>query len=113
MLGLDTVQVQTIRSLNDTLRQTGMGGRTLLTAGVASLAPDTLAQALRAVAQFDRFNADNDPYGEHDCAAIEAAGHRLFWKIDYFEPDLTRQSDDPANAAITTRILTIMLAEEY
>jgi hypothetical protein len=102
-----------IRQLNDLLRQTGVGGRTVLTRGLASLPTETLAAALRAVAAFDAFTADNDPYGEQDCASIEVQGHRIMWKIDCYDPELTRHSDDPANPAITTRVLTIMLSDEY
>lgn len=106
-------QITAIRTLNDVLRRTGIGGRTLLTAGVASLPTDTLAATLRAVAEFDAFTADNDPYGEHDCATVEVTGVRVIWKIDYYDPETSRHSDDPTNPAITNRVLTIMLAEEY
>jgi hypothetical protein len=106
-------QADTVRQLNDLLRRTGVGGRTVLTRGVAHLPTETLDVALRAVAAFDAFTADNDPYGEHDCASLEVQGRRVMWKIDYYDPELTRHSDDPANPAITTRVLTIMLSNEY
>jgi hypothetical protein len=102
-----------IQALNDTLRQTGVGGRTVLTAGIASLPTESLTAALRAVAAFDAFTPDNDPYGEHDCATVETSGIKVIWKIDYYDPETGRHSDDPTNPAITNRLLTIMLAEEY
>jgi hypothetical protein len=37
----------------------------------------------------------------------------VFWKWDYFDLDLQMASLDPSVAEITTRILTIMLADEY
>ena len=40
-------------------------------------------------------------------------GERLLFKIDYFDRSLTGHSADPADPSITTRVLTIMLAEEY
>jgi hypothetical protein len=62
---------------------------------------------------FDDFCQANDPYEEHDFGAFEAEGHTIFFKIDYFDIDLACHSPDPANPAVTERVLTIMLAEEY
>lgn len=102
-----------IRALNDTLRQTGRGGRLMLTAGVAALPATDIADIVAATASFDAFSEDNDPWGEHDCAVVDTASHRIIWKIDYYDSSMTCGSADPADDAITTRVLTIMLAEEY
>jgi CRISPR/Cas system Type II protein with McrA/HNH and RuvC-like nuclease domain len=102
-----------IRQLNDNLRTRGEGGRTVLSQRLAALPSDDLVLALRAVAAFSAFDERNDPHGEHDCAIVEAAGHQLLWKIDYYDPDFSHHSQNPANAGETQRVLTIMLAEEY
>jgi len=68
---------------------------------------------LAAVAAFSNFTPDNDPYHEHDCAVMNVGDHRIIWKIDYYDADLNFASDDPANPAVTIRVLTIMLADEY
>jgi hypothetical protein len=109
----DDERTTTIRRLNDNLRRTGTGGRTVLTRAVSGLPTDELATVVRAVAAFDDFKEQNDPYGEHDCAIVEAATHSILWKIDYYNDDLDRHSDDPADPNITCRVLTIMLAGEY
>ena len=56
---------------------------------------------------------DSDPYEEHDFGSFEADGRTIFFKIDYYDPTLTVHSSDPSDAAVTERVITIMLAEEY
>ena len=102
-----------IRALNDAFRRSFDGGRVLLTIGVDALASDVKAMVIRKVATFDTFSEENDPHGEHDFGNFELAGRRLFWKIDYYGRDLQSGSPDPADPAKTTRVLTIMLAQEY
>ena len=38
---------------------------------------------------------------------------RVFWKLDYYDRDLRFGSEDAANPAVTRRVLTIMLSDEY
>ena len=104
-----------IRELNDTFRKTldPTLGRTVCTAGVAALPSDVCAMAIRKVAAFSDFSADNDPHGEHDFGSFDLAGDKFFWKIDYYDPNLEFGSDDPADPSKTTRVLTLMLAAEY
>jgi hypothetical protein len=55
----------------------------------------------------------NDPYGERDFGAFELAGEKLIWKIDYYDRMLRDASPDPADPAVTRRVLTLMLASDY
>ena len=109
----EIVDVSRIRTLNDELRSSLAGGVLMMTKGVIALGRAKQLAILDAVAAFDGFNPDNDPYGEGDFGALEVEGERLFFKIDYFVRGLTGHSPDPADPSITTRVLTIMLAEEY
>ena len=102
-----------IRELNDTFRTTFAGGQVLLTPGVDGLPSDVRAMAIRKVATFDAFDADNDPHHEHDFGSFDLWGRKLFFKIDYYDRNLEFGSPDPADPACTTRVLTIMMAEEY
>lgn len=110
---------QTIRDLNDRFRKgdPAVPGRILVTQGVQALIVDQGSEdgddVLAEVRRFDTFDADNDPHGEHDFGSFEYLGKRLFWKLDYYAPDMLHGSEDPADIAKTVRILTIMLAEEY
>ncbi len=44
--------------------------------------------------------------------AIEI-GNRTFFKIDYYDRSLTFHSADAADPAVTTRVLTVMRADEH
>lgn len=102
-----------IRSLNDMFRTTFIGGRVLITEGVAALGQDFESNSVEAVQRFQNFSADNDPYGEHDFGSVQIDGKRVFWKIDYYDQDCRYGSECPSDPARTTRVLTIMLASEY
>lgn len=102
-----------IRRLNDELRCWGTGGRIMVTQGISGLGSEMTRSVLTAVATFDDFSPDNDPYGEHDFGAFEIDGYKFFWKIDYYDKALAAGSPDPSDVAVTARVLTVMLAEEY
>lgn len=107
-------QRRRIRVLNDNFRTTFVGGKVFITASVAALPLDLQASAILAVQKFTDFNVNtNDSYGEHDFGRIEVGGHALFWKIDYYDSQLQFGSENPADPDLTTRVLTIFLAQEY
>ena len=107
-------RAERIRELNDEFRAEGLStGRWVITEGVAARGVTFMALAVRRVRGFDRFDPADDPWGEHDFGAFDLAGERLFWKIDYYDPSLCGGSDDPADSALTARVLTVMLAQEY
>lgn len=111
---MTTKYVRRIAELNDLCR-TAMGvcGRLVQTEGINALSADAQSAIREKVEQYSGFTTDNDPYGERDFGAFEHEGNRIFWKIDYYAPDLVYGSDDPADPTKTVRVLTIMLAEEY
>lgn len=83
---------------------------------VAALAPDgtqlqrvwARANLMKALRQA-RFTADSP---ERDRAEFTIDGHRLRFRIDYYDPTLRFGSEDPADAARTVRVITIMLCGE-
>ncbi len=102
-----------IRALNDELRQYHRGGMIVLTRGLEALGPELVQTIVDAVGRFEAFTPDNDPYGEHDFGPVEVQGYRVYFKIDYYDLDLSCHSPDPANSNVTRRVMTLMLAEEY
>jgi Protein of unknown function (DUF3768) len=119
-----------IARLNDMARQAmGVACTVVATVGFRSL-PDADQSCVRELIEtFDAFDEDNDPYGERDFGCVYQLGdgqwtterprasederERVFWKFDYYDRDLRFGSEDAANPAITRRVLTIMLADEY
>ena len=108
-----TNQTQRIRELNDDLRHHLICGSAVITLGVAALGQEAVDRIVQAIAVFDDFCHANDPYEQHDFGSFEVEGETIFFKIDYFDRTLTHHSPDPANPAVTKRIITIMLANEY
>lgn len=113
-----TETTQIIADQNDAFRRfdPDIPGSRFLTAGIAELlkANDTPnALIVEAVADFDEFNEDNDPNGEHDFGKFEFLNQTCFWKIDLFDVYYHFHSSEPENLGKTQRVLTIMLADEY
>ncbi|MHA6287132.1 DUF3768 domain-containing protein [Maricaulis sp. CAU 1757] len=103
----------TIRELNDALRTTGKGGRLVMTRGVHDRGEAFILAAFAAIRDFDDFTPENDPYEDHDFGRVVIDGEPLLWKIDYYDTTMKFGSDDPSDPEQTTRVLTVMLANEY
>lgn len=103
-----------LRELNDAFRKAPQArGRLVLTCGVAALPYLIQLAIIHRVMAFDAFTEDNDPYAEHNFGGFDFNGQKLFWKIDYYDLACEYGSENPADPAQTTRVLTIMLASEY
>jgi hypothetical protein len=108
-----TTKLEAIRALNDALRQNFREGTAVMTVGVAALGAEAVARIVKTIAVYDDFCHANDPHEEHDFGVFEVDGHKLFFKIDYFDKGLSYHSPDAADSSVTERVITIMLAEEY
>jgi hypothetical protein len=67
------------------------------------------AKAMKA-ARSCSFSVDSP---ERDFASFEIGRVKAFLKVDHYDPDLQFGSEDPADASITRRVVTIMAAEDY
>ena len=100
-----------IAALNDHARRSFKGCRVVITRGVQAL--DGVPSVLSQVQCYTAFTPDNDSYGEHDFGSFHHGDITIFWKIETYDVDLQMHSPDPSDPTVTSRVLTIMLAEEY
>lgn len=129
---LATTREQTVRiaRLNDLARSAiGVACTAVATVGFRSLPVADQSCVRELIETFDAFDEDNDPHGERDFGTIyqledgrwtterprlsDDERERVFWKIDSYNLDLRFASEDAADPAITRRVLTIMLSDEY
>ena len=123
-------QTARIARLNDLARRAmGVACTAIATVGFRSLPDADQSRVRELIETYDAFDEDNDPHGERDFGCVyqlgdgqwtterprlrDDEGERVFWKLDYYDRDLRFGSEDAANPAITRRVLTIMLADEY
>lgn len=120
-------RTERIARLNDRARQAmGLACIAVATEGFRALPLAEQSRVRELVETYDAFTPDNDPYGERDFGAIYKGNddrwttaqrarpaQTVFWKIDAYDQDLRFGSPDPADPAVTRRVLTIMLASEY
>jgi hypothetical protein len=118
--GFPTLEAVRIADQNDRFRAgllTGtagdLRGQVVVTAAVNGLGRDFVTATLLAVARDSTFTAENDPYGDHGFGTVTVLAVRLFWKIDLYDDELAYGSPEPANPAVTRRVLTIMLPSDY
>ena len=69
-----------------------------------------LREVITRVREYDDFNKDNDPYGEHDFGSFELHGQKIFWKLSCYGD--RKQGIDQLDPRCE-RVLTVMLAEEW
>lgn len=127
-----TAREQTVRiaRLNDLARSAmGVACTAVATVGFRSLPEADQSCVRELIETFDVFDEDNDPHGERDFGTIYQLGdgrwtterprmrdderERVFWKLDYYDRAMRFASEDAADPAITRRVLTIMMSDEY
>jgi hypothetical protein len=113
-----------IAVLNDAMRQnmdSAAPNIVTMTCGIIAIADSDRetsfakqAELLAIIKNYNDFPEENDRYGERDFGAFDWQGVRCNWKIDYFDRHNPQfGSPDPADPAVTCRVLTILTAGEY
>lgn len=113
MAGAVVPRVQAIATLKYELRKDGTGGSISITRGVTSIEGADREALLAALAAFDSFDLNDGPHGGRDFGDLTMWNTELLLKLDYNAPGLCFGSNDPADPAVTHRVLTIMLPEEW
>lgn len=106
-------KTEMIRILNNKFRRSFIGGKIMLSLGIRTKPAEEVAEILERVRTFNNFTPDNDPYSESDMGSFDCKGDKIFFKIDYYSPDMRYASEDPADPNKTVRILSIFRACEY
>jgi hypothetical protein len=102
------------RALDDAWRPHLLVARAIISPGIAALGTEAAVAIVNTIAVFDDFCRADGPYKPHDFGALGLDdGRTIFFKIEYLDKNLTGPSPNPVDPAVTERIITIMLAEEY
>ena len=110
---MENSQFQSIAEQNDDFRLHPSKGTFCLTSGIRALGKDCVREIIDIVRNFNNFNKDNDPYGEHDFGAFYYRNKQIFFKIDNYDREFLYLSPDVTNPKLTNKVLTVMLAQEY
>lgn len=106
-----------IAALNDELRmgRRPCNGRVVVTGSLANEPADAdkMRDLVIALHQFNDFNEDNDPHGEHDCAKFKVGDEEFMFKVDYYALDEETLSENPEDPNVTIRVLSVFYAHDY
>lgn len=114
----DDTRLATIARLNDRTRQ-GLDrtARIMMTKTcLGTFASDDRADAIIVQAQLlaaiRRHDFPDTEARERDRGSFTFRDTTVYFRIDYYDADLAYGSEDPADASVTRRVLTIMLRED-
>ncbi len=109
----DIERTEQIAVLNDMLRQSQLTGKIALSPAIEALAPGIRGRILDGVKTYNAFAPQNDAQAERDFGAFMCGDHDIFWKITCYDEHNHYLSDDVTDINRTTRVLRVMLVEEY
>lgn len=87
--------------------------RITITQGIMAYPAEQQEEIIHRILVFQAFTEDNDPHLDRDLMVIEYLGTKIYGKMDHYDLAMEYLSPDTSNDQLTTRVLTIMLADEY
>lgn len=105
-----------VLALNDQFRRGNSElGLWSITPKVAALPQERKQAVIEAVQCVDAFieNKAVSVSQEHDFGVVTENDTDYLWEIDYYDKHLKTKSTNPADPECTTRVLTLMQADEY
>jgi len=110
-----TLQPKTV-ALNDQFRKGDSSlGLWYMAPKVAALPQAQKQELVESVQEIDNFieTKATRPNSEHDFGLVTYNETDYLWTIDYSDKQLKSPSPNPADPSCTTRVLTLMRADEY
>ena len=106
-------RTQRIRDLNDRFRKGIARGMYVMSPGISQLGDEAVDRIVKTVAALEAVVPADHSHEEHAVGTFEAEGRTMVFKIYCFDNDLKYQSPDPADPAVTVRVMEVMLDHEY
>ena len=101
---------------NDAFRKKQLGGgqgKWVHTAAIEAMGQAFVTACYGAVATYDAFAEDHDPYCTHEMGVMEVQGHTVWWKIDLYDQSYDGGSPEPLSLFQTRRVLTVLFPSDY
>ena len=105
-----------IAEQNDAFRKKQAGGgqgKWVWTQAIDAEGMDFVLTCVSAVAEYEDFTEENDPFGTREMGFMEVVGKKVWWKIDLYDRAYLGGSENPTSLADTRRVLTILFPSDY
>ena len=93
-------------------RPEGGQGKWVYTQAVHAEGPDFVHACVAAVAAYDDFTEENDPYGTHEMGFMEVEDKKVWWRIDLYDRAYEGGSQEPTSLVEPRRVLTILFPSD-
>ena len=97
-----------MREINDRLRQSGIGGKVIVSGSVVSLGTPLIIDIFLKIRDYALFAPEDTA---HDRGSFPVGGHEIYWRISS-NPALVRESKQKWFEG-TEKVLFILRGEEY